>query len=130
VDVTWLNPNGNGGLCDIEIAVKVDFTFKQITGPGQWGKTLTLTSPVEWLQETNHPFIRRANSNLMAQFYMSPGSQGTFIPAARDLAGDTVLGRGCSKNERVTHSFILAPRSVPGAWGTNPLVKQFPARRG
>jgi hypothetical protein len=129
VDIQWINADGNGGLCDIEIAVKVDFTFT-LQSPDGGKKQLMLTSPVEWLSETNHSFLRRADAAMKSRFVISPSADGNFIPAAANL-GPVLEGRGaCSKNRQVAHSFTLAPQQVTGEWGTSSVIRRFPPREG
>jgi hypothetical protein len=128
IDITWLSPTGNSGLCDIEIAVKVDFTFTLRT-PGGPGRQVGLASGIEWLSETNHPFARTADATISQRFLLSPGAQNNFLPAVRDLAGGQVEARACSKNATVSHSFSLAPRTQQPQPGVIDTFKQIPIRR-
>jgi hypothetical protein len=128
IDITWINANGNGGLCDIEIAVKVDFIFTHTVADGQ-KKQVVLTSGVEWLSETNHNFVRWPSARALHTFNVVPGANGKFIPAMMDLGGETQAKAGCSKNERVIHSFVLAPSVEPPTPGVSTEIKEFPVRR-
>lgn len=129
IDITWLNATGNNGLCDIEIAVKVDFTFTQRLVGAATGRQVFLSSGIEWLSETNHPFARRADTMISQKFALSAGAHGNFIPAVRDLGGQQVEARACSKNERVSHSFSLAPQIQQNTPGILDTVKQMPLRK-
>ncbi|WP_458237209.1 hypothetical protein [Pseudomonas sp. P5_A2_2] len=128
IDITWINPNGNGGLCDIEIAVKVEFKFTRLPASGT-PKEVVLKSDVEWLSETNHNFTRWADAAASRTFSISPGAHANFIPASRDLGGEMKAAAGKSCNSRVSHSFILAPKNAPQSWGRPEMIKQFSARR-
>jgi hypothetical protein len=129
IDVTWLNGAGNSGLCDIEIAVKVDFTFTQRAAAGAAGRQVFLSSGIEWLSETNHPFVRRADTAISQRFALSTGAQGNFVPAVRDLGGSHIEARACSKNDRVNHSFTLAPKTQQTNPGFLESIKQIPPRK-
>lgn len=127
IEITRISPDGNGGYADIEIAVKVDFTFREEST----GRVVTFTSGVEWLSETDHEFTRWADPATLAQFHIPPSAQGSFIPASRSSGGRIEPLGKCSKNTRVAHSFTLAPTletiaNVPH--GTLPQVRQYAPR--
>jgi hypothetical protein len=128
IQITWVDPDGNAGLADIEISVKVVFTFKQ----PQTGKVLTFKSPVEWLSETNHKWTRVVPESTRLMVTVPDSSQGNFVPASAYVGGGFMVAGACSKNDRVSHSFTLAP-AKPGQSGAtpgiNPLVRQFPLRK-
>jgi len=128
IEITRLNADGNGGLADIEIAVKVDFIFRRVGDD----KELTLTSPIEWLSETNHEWSRWADPLAMKAFNIPEAANGNFIPASRTVGGH-FEAKGCnSKNARVQHSFTIAPsvETLQGSKaGTLSLLKQFEPRR-
>ncbi len=128
IEITWVNADGNGGIADIEIAVKVDFTFTQ----QGTGKVVTLTSGIEWLSETNHYFTRWADTSTLEKFHIPASAQGTFIPASESRDGRVVMRAGASCNRSLTHSFTLAPTkdTIRGvAHGTLPQIKQFAPRK-
>jgi hypothetical protein len=124
--ITHVNPDGNGGLADIEIAVKVAFVFSRN------GTEVVAESGVEWLSETDHSFARWLDPKSSERFYLPSESVGSFIPATRFLNGEASAKGGCSKNDAVTHSFVLAPKSneIKGDWGTFADIWQFPKRKG
>ena len=124
--ITHVNPDGNGGLADIEIAVKVAFIFSHD------GEEVVAESRVEWLSETNHSFARWLDSKTTDRFYVPQYSVGSFIPAMAPVGGQTVTSAACSKNSAVAHSFILPPRrdELTDKWGTFRDVWQLPERRG
>ncbi len=128
ITITWVSPDGNSGLANIEIAVKVEFTFTQ----QGTGKVLKVTSPTEWLSETGHEWTRYADAAAMKMFYIPKESQGNFIPASRYLGGSfQPLGK-CSQNNQVKHSFTLAPtmETLKGApAGMMPLIDRIPLRK-
>lgn len=128
IEITKINPDGNGGFADIEIAVKVDFTFKQ----QKTGEIVSFTSRIEWLSETDHEFTRWADPATLSQFHIPQTAQGNFIPASRSAGVNIDAVAKCSKNATVIHSFTLAPTretiaNVPH--GTLPHVRQFAPRR-
>lgn len=124
IQITHINPDGNGGLADIEIAVKVAFKFTR------GDRELVAVSDVEWLSETNHSFVRWLDPKMMKRVYVSPEMQGTFIPATSSIGGWSQMTAGKSCSRAVSHSFILPPREgeIKGAWGTIPDIWQFPER--
>jgi len=124
--ITHVHADGNGGLADIEIAVKVAFVFSRS------GAEVVAESGVEWLSETGHNFVRWLDPKTSERFYVPSESAGSFIPATKPIDGITLAAGGCSKNNAVTHSFILAPKEdqVTGDWGTFGDIWQFPIRKG
>jgi hypothetical protein len=127
IEITHINADGNGGLADIELAVKVVFKF---TRPGR--DQLEAESDVEWLSETNHSFVRWLDQKSVNQVHISSESQGNFIPTAASVGGETIFKGACSKNATVSHSFVLPPQEaeIKGAWGTFDAIRQFPRRFG
>ena len=124
--ITHLHNDGNGGLVNVEIAVKVSFVFSRS------GEEVVVDSGIEWLSETNLNFVRWAEPQMSERFFIPEESAGNFIPATANLGGRTQLRAACSKNRAVAHSFILAPvrSEVKGEWGTFGDVWQFPERKG
>jgi hypothetical protein len=124
IQITHINSDGNGGLADIEIAVKVAFKFTRE------GRELEAVSKVEWLSETNHSFARWLDAETMSQVHVSPEMNGNFIPATSNIDGRIQFKAGSSCNATVRHSFVLPPKEaeIKGAWGTFAAIKQFPVR--
>jgi hypothetical protein len=125
IDIAWLNEDGSGGLCNIEIAVKVDFTFTNLTNQRQ----VVLSSKIEWLSETNHNFARFATPAASRLFNISPGADGRFIPSSRILSGEIVPTASKSCSSTVAHSFALAPLLLPAVPGSLLQILQFPQRK-
>ena len=135
IEITRLNDDGNGGHADIELAVKVDFTF---TRQGD-SKKVVLTSGIEWLSETHHEFLRWADPSALKEYHIPETANGTFIPAAKMEGGKfEPLGKA-SCNARVQHSFTLAPskesahlksliESERAKPGFVPYIRQIPKR--
>lgn len=125
--ITHINPDGNGGLCDIEICVKVAFIFSRKE------EEIVVESGIEWLSETNHEFVRWIDPKLAEKFYIPEESNGSFIPTVASIGGRQEVVGKCSKNSRVAHSFMLPPRENElkgGVTGVFSDVWQFPERRG
>ncbi len=124
--ITHINQDGNGGFADIEIAVKVAFIFSR------GGEEVVAESAVEWLSETNHSFVRWLSPQMAERFFISPESEGNFIPATGIIEGGNWVRVGKSCARSVTHSFILPPKrdEIQGAWGTFADIWQFPERKG
>jgi hypothetical protein len=124
--ITQVNPDGNGGLADIEIAVKVAFIFSR--GEDE----VVAESRIEWLSETDHNFTRWIDPKAASRFFISPQSIGSFIPATATVGGQTLTAAACSKNTAVAHSFMLPPhtKEITNSWGTFADVWQLPERQG
>lgn len=124
IEITRVAPDGNGGLCDIHIAIKVDFTFKSL--PPAKPATAVLRPDVEWLSETDHPFSRWVDKSTLQSFTISPDSNGTFVPASRTVGGRTTRRACNSKSLRVQHSFFLPPNDPVEVTGVVNEVTTFP----
>jgi len=125
--ITWINADGNSGYADIEIAVKVEFTFTQ----QGTGKVYKFTSPTEWLSETGHEWTRYADADALAKYYIPKESQGNFIPASHYVGGAFEPMGKCSANNVVKHSFTLSPtiKTLNGAPpGKVPYLREIPLR--
>ena len=124
ITITSVNePDGNGGKCDMEIAVKVDFIFERL--PPFEHRMVILRPEVEWLSETDHSFLRWVDQKTMDEYLIPARALGDFVPTSRSVDGRTEVLASKSCNRSVQHAFTLTSikpiEPGPGPAGSCPL---------
>ena len=115
ITITSIAPDGNGGMCDIQIAVKVDFFFEALPPASHPG--VVLSPPAEFLSETDHAFLRTVDSALLGSYAIPPGANGNFVPSVTIVGQAAVALASKSCNAATRHSFSLTPAGLPESLG-------------